>query len=107
MLTKNINFTNFQSNRLNKKIIKIFKELIKEDNKILDSFKKTYKNNYSKKKISNFKKFSEFLIIGMGGSILGARSIYSFLRTKIKKNFYFKDHFDYIKSDKKIINLND
>jgi len=101
MLTKNINLTNFRSKKSNKKITKLFKKLIKEDNEILNSLKKTYKNKYSKKKISELKKFSEFVIIGIGGSILGARSIFNFLRTKIKKNFYFKDDFENIQLNKK------
>ena len=45
----------------------------------------------------------------MGGSILGAKSIYSFLNNKIKKNFFFVDSFDHsrLKSviNKKRLNL--
>ena len=33
-------------------------------------------------------------IIGMGGSILGSKTIYSFLKHKIKKNFKFIDNLD-------------
>ena len=33
----------------------------------------------------------------MGGSILGAKAIYNFLKNKIKKNFFFIDGFDYYK----------
>ncbi len=40
MLTKNINLTNFRSKKSNKKITKLFKKLIKEDNEILNSLKK-------------------------------------------------------------------
>ena len=35
------------------------------------------------------------MLIGMGGSIMGSRSIYSFLKNKIKKNFFFIDSFNY------------
>ena len=37
----------------------------------------------------------------MGGSILGSRSIYSFLKDKIKKKFIFNDSFEHFKIDKK------
>ena len=41
----------------------------------------------------------------MGGSILGAKAIYDFLKHKTKKNFIFIDNLDenYLKSIKKII----
>ena len=70
MLTNNINFKNFIKIQQNKKILKLFKELIKEDNEILNSFKKTYKNSYSKKDTNKLRKFSNYILIGMGGSIL-------------------------------------
>ena len=35
-----------------------------------------------------FKNFSKIKLIGMGGSSLGAKSIYSFLKYKIKKNLF-------------------
>ena len=39
--------------------------------------------------MKKLKKMKNFRIIGMGGSILGAQAIYSFLKYKIKKNFTF------------------
>ena len=41
----------------------------------------------------------------MGGSILGAKAIYDFLKHKTKKNFIFIDNLDenYLKTSKKII----
>ena len=42
----------------------------------------------------NFKKFKTIIIIGMGGSILGTKAIYSFLKHKIKKKFIFIDNLD-------------
>ena len=84
MLTKNIDFKNFYSKK-NKKFYTLFQKLLKENNEILNSFKSDYKNSYTKETILKFKKFSEILIIGMGGSILGARAIYKFLKPKIKK----------------------
>ena len=109
MLTKNINFKNFKITQPNKKVSVILKKLLKEDNEILNSLNRNYKNSYTKKTLSKFKNFSEIILIGMGGSILGSRSIYSFLKNKIKKNFYFVDNlekfFSFSKNKKKQINL--
>ena len=101
MLTKNINFKNFSFNKSNKKIFYLIKKIIKEDNEILRSSKKTYKNSYSKKILLKLKKFSKITLIGIGGSILGSRSIYSFLRYKIKKKFFFVDDLNLYKLPKK------
>ena len=80
--------------------------LLKEKNQILSSFNESYKDSYKKKDISKFKKYSNITLIGMGGSILGARSIYNFLKKKIKKKLIFKDNFDLEKkNNKKKLNL--
>jgi len=92
MLTKNINFKNFKLKKSNIKIKKDLDIVLRENNEILKSLKKGYKNSYNKKTISKFKRHSHFRIIGMGGSILGAESIYDFLKHKIKKNFYFNSN---------------
>ncbi|MBO6489216.1 MAG: glucose-6-phosphate isomerase, partial [Pelagibacteraceae bacterium] len=42
------------------------------------------------------------ILVGMGGSILGAKVLYSFLKRKIKKNFFFLDNL----SEKNILELN-
>ena len=89
MLTKNINFKNFKLKKNNKKIEKDFRNLLGESNEILKSLSSYYKNSYHKNLISKFKSFTDVRIIGMGGSILGAQSIYDFLKIKIKKTFYF------------------
>ncbi len=49
MLTNNIDFKNFNKKKPNKKIYDLFKKLIKEDNEILNSLSKNYKDSYSKK----------------------------------------------------------
>ena len=107
MLTKNINFKNFNIRRSKIKIYFLFRKLLKEDNEILNSLKNTYVNSYSRKLITKFKNFTEVVIIGIGGSILGSRSIYNFLKDKIKKSFYFIDtfQFDSSKFKKKKLNL--
>ena len=92
MLTKNINFKNFKIKNFNKKIKKDFDNLLNEDNEVLKSLSLSYKNSYTKKTISKFNRYSHLRIIGMGGSILGTESIYSFLKHKIKKNFLFNDN---------------
>ena len=101
MLTKNISFNNFKIKYLNKKILGLFKKLLKEENEIIESLKSSYVDTYTKKEIKKLNKFNEVILIGMGGSILGSRSIYSFLKEKIKKKFIFKDDFEFLKLNKK------
>ena len=93
MLTKNISFKNFDSKKPDRKILQALRTLKKEKNEIIKSLGKNYKNSFDKKILKRYKKNSQFNIIGMGGSILGARSIYSFLEHKIKKNFSFHDSY--------------
>ena len=107
MKNKNILFKNF---KLDKKTIntkKIFSELLKEDNKILQSLSNNYSDSYTKKSLSKYKNFKNIRIIGMGGSSLGTRAIYSFLKHKIKKKLIFFDNLETnkIKDKKKHLNL--
>ena len=87
MLTKNIKFNNFSVKSKNQSIYKIFNNLKKNffqnKEKILLSLSKNYKYNYNKKLINKYQKYSNFRLIGMGGSILGAEAIYDFLKHKI------------------------
>ena len=53
------------------------------------------KYNYNFKNLKKFKKFNTILVIGMGGSILGSKAIYSFLKHRIKKKFIFVDNIDH------------
>jgi len=108
MLTKNIRFRNFiiKSNISNTK--KEFKKLLGSNNEILNSLSLKYKYSFSKKIIRKYKKFSKLRIIGMGGSILGTEAIYSFLKHKIKKSFFFVNNLkpNIVKhKEKKILNL--
>ena len=103
MLKKNNFFKgNFISSKrynhnLNKTKI-IFKSFLKdyESNKIplLHTLKKNYELNFSNSFIKKFSKYNNIIIIGMGGSILGSKSIYSFFKSKIKKNVFFFDNLD-------------
>ena len=98
MLSSNIIFKNFKIKNFNlnqkKKISKILKNLLSEKNEILNSLDSSYKSSYSKSFLLKLKKFKRFRLIGMGGSIFGARAIYNFLSPKIK-NFFFFDNFSY------------
>ncbi len=107
MKNKNILFKNF---KLDKKTIntkKILTELLKEDNKILQSLSNNYSDSYTKKSLSKYKNFKNIRIIGMGGSSLGTRATYSFLKHKIKKKLIFFDNLETnkIKDKKKHLNL--
>ena len=92
MLTKNIIFKNFKFKKDSKKIKNDLKSFLKENSILFRSLSTNYKNSYNKKFISKYKKYSHIRIVGMGGSILGAKTIYDFLKYKIKKNFYFFDN---------------
>ncbi len=92
MLTPRIKFVNFQIVK-NKKI-KISSNFFKIKNliskyKFLISLTSFYKYGYSKKFVKNLKKNSVFRLIGMGGSTLGAETIYQFLRNYTNKEFIF------------------
>jgi len=90
MLTSTINFKNFHTKfKLKANLKKKLNFLIKENSDILKSLGKNYKNNFNKKKLVKYKKFSNFRVIGMGGSILGTQAIYDFLKDKINKKFSF------------------
>ena len=113
MLTNNIKFKNFSVKSKNLHLNKIFKNLkinyLKGQIKFLLSFSKNYKYSYSKKLVHKYKNFLNFRVIGMGGSILGAKAIFQFLNHKIKKNFFFIDNLqnrlDSKKNKKSFVNL--
>ena len=90
MSLKNISFKNFKIKTKLKsdKIKLIFIKIVKENNEIIKSLKKDYKNSFSKSLTKKFNKYKYFNIIGMGGSSLGSKAIYYFLRHKIKKKNY-------------------
>ena len=92
MLSKNINFFNFISRKKNKKVSLKLNSILKKNDNVIQSLRKTYKDSYNKKVLKYFNKNFDFRIIGMGGSTLGAQAIYDFLRKKIKKNFFFIDN---------------
>ena len=89
MLTDGINFKNFNVKAKPQLVKKKFELLIKENNEVLKSLSKNYQNSFSKNFVSKYKKFTNFRIIGLGGSTLGSQAIYQFLFKKIKKKFTF------------------
>ena len=56
---------------------------------LLESYEKNYEFDFSKTMIRKFSSCKNIIIIGMGGSILGTKSIYSFLKKKNKKKCIF------------------
>jgi len=108
MFTKNIKFKNFLLRSKKNKIGYILKELLKSELGVIETLKPTYKYSYSKKVVSKHKKYKNIRVIGMGGSVLGTKAIYGFLKKKIKKNLTFVDNLNsnalYYKD--KNINLN-
>ncbi len=88
MLTSNIKFHNFTISQFNKNN-KFKKDKWFNKIRLLDSLKENYKYSYSKDQIKKINKSKNFRLIGMGGSTLGAETIYQFLNHKIKKKFIF------------------
>ena len=106
MLTTGINFKNFKIKTKKLNLKKKFKFIFDNKNQILISLSKNYKDNFDKKTVNKYKKASNFRLIGMGGSTLGAQAIYDFLNHKIKKKFKFIDNLQYdLSKEKKYTNL--
>jgi glucose-6-phosphate isomerase len=87
-----------QYSKNNFKTKKIYNDLIEDINNLkipfLESYKKNYQFDFSSSTIKKFSKYNKIIIIGMGGSILGTKSIYTFFKKKIKKELFFFDNLD-------------
>jgi len=109
MLTKNVKFKSFKHYGKNNKIKKIIGSSWFKQIKLIKSFDVNFKYSYSKKDIKKYKRFNQFRVIGMGGSILGSEAIYQFLSHKIKKKFIFinnlKPEFYKNEKDKNFVNI--
>ena len=112
MDTKHIIYKNFnnKNKKLNKKKFNNFLnfKILIQKYPLLKSLTNNYNYSFKKKYLLNFKKFNEFNLIGMGGSILGAQAIYDFLNHKIKKKFFFFNNlqkYKITKSNKKRLNI--
>ena len=110
MAIKSIKIKNFLTKKKTlikkKKLFNLFESLITSDNKILSSMNKSYKDSYTKKTILDMKNVGNVNVIGMGGSTLGAKAIYNFLKPKKKFNFINNfSNFTFKQEYKKNINL--
>ena len=88
MLTTGIKFINFKGKASTKILKKKINFLLKENNQVLRSLSKDYKNDYNTNIVKKYKKFLNYRVIGMGGSSLGAKAIYDFLKKKNKKKIF-------------------
>ena len=107
MLTSGINFVNFNKKYKSLRLGRNLQSIINDKNEILNSLSNNYRDSYKKNFVNKYKVFSNYRVIGMGGSILGTRTIYEFLKHKIKKNFLFLDNLQNTLSQgkKKTINI--
>jgi len=103
MLIKNNFINNFslysqkfdQNLKMAKKIFKSLESDLKNfEIPLLQSYEKKYAFDFNSKTIKKFYKYKNIIIIGMGGSILGIKSIYSFCKTNVKKELFFFDNLD-------------
>ena len=92
MLTSGISFINFKSKVKNIKLKQKLHSIIENKNQVINSLGKYYQDSFCNKQLIKYKKSLNFRIIGMGGSTLGAQTIYDFLKFKIKKKFIFVDN---------------
>ena len=112
METKSIIYKNFSNKKklLNKKRLTnlVNFKILFQKYPLLKSLTNNYSYSYKKKDLKNLKKYTEFNLVGMGGSVLGAQAIYDFLEHKIKKKFFFFNNlqnFKISKSKKKRLNI--
>ena len=108
MLTNGISFINYKTKVNSHKINNKLRQILKEKNQVIKSLTLDYKNSFDKTLVKKYERFSNFRIIGLGGSILGSQAIYQFLKSKIKKNFFFIDNLNpkiRIDKKKKFVNI--
>ena len=70
---------------------KIITNFLSQNNELFENYTSYKDYNFRFKNLRNFK---TVIIIGMGGSILGPKALYHFLKHKIKKKFIFIDNLD-------------
>jgi len=103
MLSSNISLENFLINSkqfkknllIAQRVFKSFKHDLKNyDIPLFQSFNKDYDFDFTKETVKKFSKYQNIIIIGIGGSILGAKCIYSFFKNRVKKKIFFFDNLD-------------
>ena len=92
MLTSGIKFKNFKSQYNLVKVKKNLKSIIQNKSEVVKSLTKNYNYSFKLKNLKKYRRFNNFRIIGMGGSSLGTKAIYDFLKDKISKKFEFIDN---------------
>ena len=108
MFTKNIRLKEFGIKKNKKKIKHRFLKALNfyKNHKLIKSFSNDYSYDFSQQQIKKFKKFNSYNLVGMGGSSLGTKAIYNFLKPKIKKEFTFIDNLnsrkEYQSNEKKL-----
>jgi len=103
-LKNNISVSHFNKDIYAKDKIKI-KEIINNIFISLDEKKDSFhslskKFHFKHSQLAKFNKYKSVILIGMGGSTLGAQALYSFFKGKIKKEFIFLDNLDQLKIEK-------
>ena len=96
LVYKNFIQSDYLKKKFNNKLTFSFSKIVEEINKNIDVKKDTFnllskylKFNFNLKDLNKFKKYKSVVMIGMGGSILGAESLYEFFNYKIKKLLSF------------------
>ena len=98
---------NIQSKHLKKKFLRQcsnnFQQIISQANSEIHNPKKTFnilnknfKLNFTINDLKKFKKFQTIVLIGMGGSILGAEAIYNYFQNKINIPTWPTGHLSHI-----------
>ena len=93
---------NFKLKKKNKKTLQQYLDKIVKTNdpKFIASFKTNFDYDYDSKLLKKYKIFKHINIIGMGGSSLGTKAIYNFLKHKIKKKVTFFEKINFKKKYK-------
>ena len=86
MRSSNSSFENIGKPCPGSKIKSILSTLLKRSNEVIKSLSKNYKLNYDVKEIKKYRKSTNFRIIGMGGSSLGAQTIYDYIQQEKLEN---------------------
>ena len=94
IIFKNNFFNKSNKNDNKKNIQQKLNKFINQKNSPLNFLSNKHTLKLNIKKLNEYKKFKTIVIIGMGGSILGAKSIHSIFEKKIKKKFFFIDNLD-------------
>jgi len=86
-----------KNKKINKKFSNILNNIVinlDKSKNAFNSLSNQFKLSCKLKDLNKFKRFNTVVVIGMGGSILGAEAIYHFFKKKIKKEFLFLNNID-------------